>query len=269
MKIDIIKTAEKLNEKYKELNLSNILDYEKYKLYSIVTSSTQLEGSTLDEIDTKLLLDDGLTASGKPLEHHLMVKDNYNAMKYALEEADKKSLFSPEFLIKCNSLNMEETGKIQNTMSGAIVDGRKGEFRQDGAFAIAIGTYPDYRKIPGLVEQFCREYNKQLTGNTTSIENLITSFDAHVNLVLIHPWMDGNKRTSRLIMNFIQRRSDLPLTKVHQEDSKEYISALKNVKDTDKLDHFRDFMLKQHIKTVKNEIDDYQRNSKKGFQLIF
>jgi Fic family protein len=92
MKLDIIKTFEELNKEYTELNLSSILDYEKYKLYSIVTSSTQLEGSILDEIDTKLLLDDGLTASGKPLEHHLMVKDNYNAMKYALEEADKNNI---------------------------------------------------------------------------------------------------------------------------------------------------------------------------------
>jgi Fic family protein len=269
MKKDIVKTVEDLDAEYNELNLIGILDYEKYKLYSIVTSSTQLEGSTLDEIDTKLLLDDGLTASGKSLEHHLMVKDNYNAMKFALNEAEKKTLLSPEFLKKCNSLNMEQTGKIQNTLLGVIVDGRRGEFRQDGAFAVAIGTYPDYRKIPGLIDLFCKEYNKQLTNNTISIENLITSFDAHVNLVLIHPWMDGNKRTSRLIMNFIQKRSGLPLTKVHQEDSREYIFALKNVKETDRLEDFRDFMLKQHIKTLKNEIDVYKRNSKKGFHLVF
>jgi len=61
MKLDIWQTAENLNAEYISLNLNDIIDYEKYKLYAIVTSSTQLEGSTLNELDTKLLLDDGIT----------------------------------------------------------------------------------------------------------------------------------------------------------------------------------------------------------------
>jgi hypothetical protein len=66
MKTDIWKEAEILTVEYNSYNLNEVIDYEKYKLYSIVTSSTQMEGSTLDELDTKLLLDDGLTAKGKP-----------------------------------------------------------------------------------------------------------------------------------------------------------------------------------------------------------
>ena len=73
----LITKVEAITAEYKELELdTEVIDYEKYKLYSIVTSSTQFEGSTLDDIDTKLLLDDGLTAKGQPIEHHLMIMDN-------------------------------------------------------------------------------------------------------------------------------------------------------------------------------------------------
>jgi Fic family protein len=178
MKLDIWQTAENLNAEYISLNLNDIIDYEKYKLYAIVTSSTQLEGSTLNELDTKLLLDDGITAKGKPLEHHLMVKDNYEAMQFAMKAGDEKQSLSADFLKQLNSLNMAGTG----------------------AEAVSI---------------FCEEFNRQMkTDNKTDI--LRSSFDAHANLVLIHPWQDGNKRTSRLVMNFMQRRGGLPLTKVHK-----------------------------------------------------
>ena len=262
MKLDSWQTAENLNIEYISLNLNDIIDYEKYKLYAIVTSSTQLEGSTLNELDTKLLLDDGITAKGKPLEHHLMVKDNYEAIKFAIKAGDEKQLLSPDFLKQLNSFNMAGTGTIVNNVLGTV-DGRKGDFRLVNAFSEALGYYLDAPKVPEAVGVFCEEFNRQLkTDNKTEI--LRSSFDAHANLVLIHPWQDGNKRTSRLVMNFIQQRAGLPLTKVHKEDSREYLLALKKAKDTGDLNPFRNFMVKQHIKTLKNEITAYKQISKKN-----
>jgi Fic family protein len=108
-----------------------------------------------------------------------------------------------------------------------------------------------------------------MDNNNSITAHLKTSFDAHANLVLIHPWMDGNKRTSRIIMNFIQKRAGIPLTKVHKEDSREYLHALKDVKDNGRLEFFRNFMCRQHLKTVQAEIQNYKRESKRGFNLIF
>ena len=269
MNSEILTSVEKRNEEYKDLKLDDIVDYEEYKLYSIVTSSTQLEGSTLDELDTAILLNDGLTAKGKPILHHKMVEDNFNAISYAMKAADDKVLLSPEFIRKLNSLNMAQTGEIRYTMSGDVVDGTKGEFRKDSRFAQAIGTYPDFKKVPGMVDDFCEFFNRQLEDKRTSMQYLITSFEAHVSLVLIHPFMDGNKRTSRLLMNFIQRRQELPLTKVHKEDSREYIEALKKVKDTEDIKFFNHFMLKQHAKTLRNEIQQYQKSNKKSMKFLF
>ena len=266
MKLDIWQTAENLNAEYISLNLDDIIDYEKYKIYAIVTSSTQLEGSTLNELDTKLLLDDGITAKGKPLEHHLMVKDNYEAMQFAMKAGDEKQLLSSDFLKKLNSLNMAGTGAVVNHVLGTV-DGRKGDFRLVNAFSEALGYYLDAPKIPDAVSIFCEEFNRQMK-IYNNIDLLRSSFDAHVNLILIHPWQDGNKRTARLVMNFMQRRGRLPLTKVHKEDSKDYLLALKRVKDRGELDFFRNFMVKQHVKTIQNEITAYKKMNKKSFNLI-
>jgi ribosomal protein L16/L10AE len=55
------------------------------------------------------LLEEGITAKGKPLEHHLMVKDNYAAMKEALRLAQIKMPITTDVLIKLNALNMKNT----------------------------------------------------------------------------------------------------------------------------------------------------------------
>ncbi len=270
MERSLLKDIEKLHQAYSALKLSDIIDYDKYKLYSLVTSSTQLEGATLDEGDTKLLLDDGLTAKGKPMLDHKMVEDNFSAIKLAIDSAKQRFELNEDFLCRLNALNMKQTGAIVHTAIGKVVDGTKGELRKDSRFAQAIGTYPDWKKVPWLLKKFCDEYNRQIKTNKTSIENLISSFDAHINLVLIHPWMDGNKRTSRIVMNYIQTYCGLPLTKVHKEDGKEYWSVIKETKEKNNLDAARMFLSQQHLKTLEQEITSFKRSQKKhrGMGLI-
>lgn len=263
---DLWQKVEELNRKYISLNLNETLDYEKYKLYSIVISSTQLEGVSLTEIEAQLLLDEGLTAKGKPLVHHLMVCDNYNAVKFAMQAGDEKRSIIPELLKELNAVNMAST---RQTVSNALgtVDGRTGNFRLVNAFSEALGYYTDPTKIENALTAFCQHYENVLQ-NADFKECMTAIFDAHANLVLIHPWMDGNKRTSRLLMNYLERRFNIPLTKVHKEDGTEYIACLKEAKDNGNLVPFRIFMLQQHIKTLQNELNLYENKNKKNPHIL-
>ena len=259
-----------LTERLKQLNLDKtVIDYEKHKLYSIVTNSTQLEGCALTRIDTELLLDKGITAKGLSLDHHLMVKDNYNAIRFAIQKADENILLSPEFLKELNSVNMANTGQVVNNIKGTV-DGRTGAFRLVNAFSEAFGYYLDPDKIPYAVDQFCQQFNGAMSKYKNNNDILKFSFDAHINLVLIHPWQDGNKRTSRLVMNFIQRRAGIPLTMVEKSNEKDYITAIKAVKEDNNLDKFRDFMINQHVSNLKSELEKYDQHQqhKGGFHLI-
>ena len=66
------------------------------------------------------------------------------------------------------------------------------------------------------------------------------SFDAHLNLVTIHPWADGNGRTSRLLMNYIQFYYGIIPSKVYQQDRAEYIEVLKQSQNSNENNPFRD-----------------------------
>ena len=111
----------KLYQKFQELGISEAVDYEKYYLYSLITHSTAIEGSTLTEAEAQMLFDEGLTAKGKPLVYHLMNEDLKKAYELAKAEARNKTSVTPAFLRKLNAALMRTTGSVYNVMGGSFV----------------------------------------------------------------------------------------------------------------------------------------------------
>jgi len=260
---------ENLLSQYRKLDIEKVLDYNKYSIYSIVYNSTALEGSTLTELETQILLDDGLSAKGKPLEHHLMVKDNYNALISVIEKSKIKAPLTPELIRYFNSLNMKNTGHIVNTAL-CNYDGTKGDYRLNPAFSQALGYYLDPKKIESAVVTFCNEVNSRLEAVKTDKQAYDLSFDCQFNLIYIHPWSDGNKRTSRLLTNYIQNYFNLPLSKVFLEDLHDYLTALKTSKSEQNTNAFKSFMYSQLEKFLSYEINLYDKNNKStGFMMMF
>ena len=87
-----------LIEKFQSLNLSAIIDFDKFNGYAITHHSTTIEGSTLTENETRLLLDEGITPAGKPLLHSLMVQDHYNALLLITKKANEKIAITLDFI---------------------------------------------------------------------------------------------------------------------------------------------------------------------------
>lgn len=65
MKQEIKDIMKRLLKRHKELGILDQIDYEKFYLYSIITNSTAIEGSTVTEVEAQLLFDEGITAKGK------------------------------------------------------------------------------------------------------------------------------------------------------------------------------------------------------------
>ena len=64
-----------LLRQYQELGISKQIDYDKFYLYSIITHSTAIEGSTVTEVEAQLLFDEGIAAKGKSIIEQLMNLD--------------------------------------------------------------------------------------------------------------------------------------------------------------------------------------------------
>ena len=261
-----------LIEHYLSLDLSKNLDYDKFNEYAIVHHSSTIEGSTLTEIETRLLLDEGLTPKGKPLEHSLMVKDHFRALQHTMKSADKQQNISILFIQSINAQVMKNTGKEYETIFGKV-DGSKGSFRKGNVFA-GKTYFVNYDKVENLCAKLVQKINEGLEKSNTIINNVLLSFDAHFDMLTIHPFYDGNGRTSRLLMNFIQRFFTLPLCIVFKEDKADYYKALEDTRQEENLDIFRNFMTGQYKKYLKIEIEKYERLDKSsgknsGYSLVF
>ncbi len=225
--------------KYKSLDLQNVIDHDRFNQYAIVHHSSGIEGSTLTETETRLLLEEGTTPKGKPLAHSLMVKDHFDALQFILNAANEQRKVDIEFIQTINSKVMKGTGS-------------------------AGGSYfVNFDKVVDYTERLVVRLNEQMKIANTIPEQLRLSFVAHFDLVSIHPFYDGNGRTSRLLMNFIQAYFKLPLAIVYQEDKKDYYDALVASRKAENTIAFEAFMEDQYRKFLTLEMEQFEKDMSK------
>lgn len=250
-------------KEYQELGISEQIDYQKFYLYSIITHSTAIEGSTVTEIENQLLFDEGITAKGKPMVEQLMNLDLKRAYEQSIRWAREHKPFTVEMLKNLSALVMRNTGSHYSTLMGEF-DSSKGDLRLVGVTAGAGGrSYMDYRKVPMKLEELCNHINQRreaLIKSPNTIDAYLLSFDAHNILVTIHPWVDGNGRMSRLIMNHLQFEFGLVPAKIIKEDKAQYIEALNESREEEAMAPFQEFMLKEHTQNLRNEILEYRKS---------
>ena len=246
---------------HKKLGFQNQIDYNKFYLYSIVTHSTAIEGSTMTEIDNQLLFDEGLTAKGKSIIEQNMNLDLKASYERSMELAKAHTPISIGVLKHLASLVMRRTGGEVNVFSGSF-DSSRGDLRLVNVTAGAGGkTYMNYLKVPQKLEEFCKEINerrKELLESPDIYEQYKLSFIAHLKLVTIHPWVDGNGRMARLIMNHLQHEFGLLKSKVLKENRNDYIKALKASQEEENEVPFLEFMFEEHAKNLQKEIENYK-----------
>ena len=259
-----------LIERYRALGIDEIIDHEKFNHIAIVHHSTKIEGSTLTEIETQILLDEGLTPKGKPVSDTFMVRDHHQALQFVVQEAHQKTPVTADFINKINALVLKNTGQIYNTPLGTI-DATKGEFRK-GNVSAGSSYFPNFDKVIPMVNKLVDNISEEMKKPGDIIKQINLSFDSHFYLVSIHPWYDGNGRTSRLFMNYIQTWYKLPLAIVFSEDKAEYIKALRDTRQNDDINIFRKFMGDQYEKHLKTEIKKFEQiqssNRKPGMKLL-
>ena len=247
---------------YRASGVEEQVDYQKFYLYSIVTHSTAIEGSTVTEIENQLLFDEGIAAKGRSLTEQMMNVDLKDAYLYAFKIASENPKYTPQLLQQLSALVMLRTGSEYSTIAGHF-DSSKGEFRLCNVSAgIGGRSYLAYNKVPRAVDDFCSWLNEEIANadraNIAACYRL--SFEAHFMLVTIHPWVDGNGRTTRLVMNMIQRQLGLIPSIVRKENKGEYIQSLVDSRENDDSTIAQDVMLRHHIANLNHRILQYQEN---------
>jgi len=250
---------ETLVTRYRALEIDRQIDYDKFYLYSLITHSTAIEGSTITELENQIMFDHGVSLKGKSIEEQSMNLDLKEAYEKAIELAKNHTPITIDRLVLLSAMVMKNTGKEYKTMLGDFSSAR-GELRLLNVTAGVGGrSYMNYSKVPIKLAEFCNKLNEErrhVAGK--SIDELYQlTFDVHFDLVTIHPWADGNGRMARLVMNMLQFEFGLIPTKILREDKEEYIKALVATREEDDLDIFRSFMTQMMERNLTAEIDAY------------
>jgi Fic family protein len=253
--IDLIK-------EYKRLGIDQQLDYDKFYLYSIITHSTAIEGSTITELENQIMFDEGLSLKGKTLIEQHMNLDLKAAYERCMQFARQHQDVTVEKLKELSALTLKNTGTTYHTMLGDF-SSANGDLRLVNVSAgIGGKSYMSFQKVPSRLQEFCESLNVQRhQAQDMPIEQIYQmSFDAHYHLVTIHPWADGNGRMARLLMNWLQFEFGLIPARIMNDEKEEYIKALVATREEDDLSIFRDFMFGTMERQIEGEIKAYKKN---------
>lgn len=177
-------------------------------------NSNAIEGNRLSLKETYLVISQGITVKGKSLKEHLEAKDHYEAIQYLYELIEhKRRQTISEHLIR--SLQQIIVAETDPKSAGAY---RAGSVMITGSSHVP----PEAHNVPQLMRQLVSWLSRQ----STSMHPIERAAAAHHRLVHIHPFVDGNGRTARLLMNLLLMQNGYPLAVILKNDRKKYYEAL-------------------------------------------
>lgn len=173
-------------------------------------NSNGIEGNTLTLKETQVVLE-GITVGGKSIKEHLEAINHQKAILY-LNDLVKENIPITEWNIK----------SIHQLVLKNIDDENAGRYRRENVTIKGVTHIPpDYLKVPELMEKLVLNYK-----NWNNFHPIIQASLLHGELVKIHPFIDGNGRTSRLLMNLDLMNHGYNPIIIKKEDRLKYYEAL-------------------------------------------
>lgn len=192
-----------------------------------IYNSNAIEGNTLTLRETELILNRGLTIGNKTLREHFEVINHREGIRY-LEN----------FLEKGRDLDEEFIRVVHEIILKNIDDGEAGKYRRTNVRIVgAVHIPPNPVKIPVLMRECIEWYAARKL--VLPVPELAAWL--HYKFVWIHPFVDGNGRTARLLMNLVLMKHGYPPAIISTLDRKKYYAAL-TLADLDKPTAFLNFI---------------------------
>ena len=214
----------KLTEKKKILDANRPLDaalvknLEDWFRIELTYTSNALEGNTLSRAETALVVEKGLTIGGKTISEHLEATNHAAALDFIKEQIKRKtSDLGEQDVLKIHQIILD---KIDRENAGIY---RRVPVRISGSAVVL----PNPRKVQTLMDEFFSWLK-----NEKKMHAVELAAEAHYRLVTIHPFVDGNGRSARLLMNMILMMRGYPPAIIRKNDRLAYIKALEKAQLT-------------------------------------
>lgn len=236
------KLLKKIRENKKELDLkrplsqSEVSAVRKWFDVSYTYHTNAIEGNTLSLGETRMILEDGLTVGGKQVKEILEVKNHQQALNLLFEIVKDKKDFSEEIICELH----------QKLLLG-INDENARHYRKIQVYITGTEELPPSAKeMPTLMKKFMQWYNDY----KNKISVLELAILVHYKFVKIHPFIDGNGRIARLLLNLILLKNSYPPVIVPVIRRQEYIKSIQKGEE--------DFMVFM-LEIINTSLEDYLR----------
>ena len=218
---------------------------------NFIYNSNAIEGNTLTLKETDIILQYGVTVKGKSLKEHEEVKGQEYAINFLKEIIKRNELLSLRLIREFHSLVLNDD--IEN----------RGKFKQSNNEILGAGfeTTPYY-----LVEEKLTELIEKYNSNKVD-DSLVTKVSHfHADFEKIHPFIDGNGRTGRLLLNLELMKNGYPITVIRNEEREEYYTALETAQAKADYRLLTDFIEKSIENTFWIYYKYFDKNTKIKFE---
>jgi Fic family protein len=217
---------------FSEVVINNLLEWFKVEL---TYSSNAIEGNTLSRLETAIVIEKGITIGGKLLKEHLEAKNHAKAFDFIIS------------LVKDKQITEYDILEIHKIVLSSIEDEYAGKYR-DVRVKIAGSDviFPNYAKVPELMQVFLDDINREQ-------DPIKKALHAHYEFVTIHPFVDGNGRTARLLMNLLLMQNGFPPAIIKPKDRLKYLKSLEMAQLGGSRAPYIEFM----IKAINRSLDIY------------
>jgi Fic family protein len=215
-------------------------------------NSNAIEGNSFSLRETDLVISRGLTIGGKTLKEHFEILNHIAGIDYLNEIVRKKRKFSEEIILEIHKIILKN-----------IDDVEAGNYRNKNVMIIGVFHLPSSAvKVSRLMGEFVEWYYE----NETKMSVVELAAWIHYKLVYIHPFIDGNGRTARLLMNLILLQRGYPPAVILNVDRKKYYKVLREA-DCGKYDNYLNFIGRSversliiYLNALRNDADDNNNN---------
>lgn len=211
--------------------LDNIRQMDSYRITEALEleytfESNRIEGNTLTLQETDLVINEGLTISGKSMREHLEAVNHNEAIEY-IKDLMKRAI----------SMNERELLVVHNLILRGIMPEHAGKYRNVQVMIKGSSHMPPQ---PYLVSKQMEDLFAWYAQVKNQLHPVVLAAEMHERLVTIHPFIDGNGRTSRLLMNLILLSSGYVIANIKGdfESRKAYYTALESVQVNKSKDEF-------------------------------
>lgn len=241
-----IKEADALKQEldtYRPLKPEVAKQLKEYYKIGLTYTSNAIEGNSLTESETKVVIEDGLTIGGKPLKDHLEALGHAQAYDFLFEIVQKSKEISEADILKFHQLFFEK-----------IDEEKAGKYRQVKVFVSGTDfLFPSPAQVPILMKEFVA----QISNKKTALHPIEFAAWLHQRLVDIHPFVDGNGRVARLLMNLALLQAGYVVTIVPPIVRADYIELVRSAQKGSP-QPFADFIsnmvwesLKEYLRLIK------------------